>query len=600
MSQTGSFDLAAERSYVTPYQNSSFLPLLLMSLAMQKHTPDTKKSFRREYDYIIVGAGSAGSVVAARLSEDPSKSVLLLEAGKSPPLLTDLLGVQPFFHGTDLYWNFSTEPQKYAALGHTDKKVTSPTGRTVGGSSTVNGLFYIRGNRADYDGWEKMGAHGWDWESVFPYFLKAEGNTDPDIANNGFHATGGPMTVGRYPSKSEFLQPLKNAVTSLRYPFRDINGAHQSGFADVQANVRKGQRVSTAKAYLVPREDRPNLDILSEAHVTKVLIANRTALGVLFDFKGSSHIVRARSEVILSAGALNTPQLLMLSGIGPRKTLERFRIPVQADLPVGKNFHDHGATVVNFVSVEDNRPTFVEKLTNPRNIREFVKSRYGPLASMSGNFGSSFLADNVIAQHLDLPEYQLYFFEGIWGSDPPFGFSQEAYDQLYEPYRNKSTLYCVSQDLVPESRGFVSIRSRNPYDPPVIDPKYYMVRKDLSHVISGMKTCYKIMESPFMKELGYKPFDTRMLGCENLKDHDEYLECYARNFVSSVSHQVGTARMGDIKDPNTVVDHHLRVKGINGLRVVDASVIPKIPRANTNNPVIMIAEKASDIIKRFY
>lgn len=596
MATSGAFDLATERSYPTPFQNSTLLPLLLMSLALQKHTPDTKKSFKREYDFIIVGAGSAGSVVAARLSEDPSKTVLLLEAGKSPPLLTDVPGALAYFGGSDLDWNFVTEPQRYAALRHDGRKVSCPSGKAVGGTSTINGMFYIRGNRADYNYWEKLGAKGWNWRGVFPYFLKAEDNTDPDIANNGFHSVGGPLTVGRFRYTSEFKQPLMHAAMNLGYSYRDINGIRQTGFADTQGTVRKGQRCSTAKAYLVPSENRTNLDIVAEAYVTKVIVEGETARGVQFDLQGSRYEVSAKREVIVSAGALKTPQLLMLSGIGPRKTLEKFGITVKANLPVGKNYQDPAGTILNFVSTKD-RPTLHEQLQDNNNILEYIYNRTGVLAGSAGNFGVAFLTNSILGKFIDLPEYQIYFYQGSWGESAPFGFSQEAYDLMFGPYLSRPVIQCVCQNLAPQSRGRVSIRSRNPYDPPTINPNYYQFFDDLRPVVEAMKTCYRIMESPFMKEVGFRPFDTRMPGCEYPSDHDKYLECYARSLMLPISHPVGTAKMGQPSDFRTVVDPQLRVKGIKGLRVVDASVIPTLPHGSTNNPVIMIAEKASDIIK---
>lgn len=589
------YDLALERSYQTPFQNSSLLPLLLMTLAMQKHTPDTKRSFRRQYDYIVVGAGTAGSVVAARLSEDPSKTVMLLEAGKSPPLLTDLPAAGAYFFGTDIFWNFTTEPQKYAAMSYSDRRIPILEGKAIGGSSAVNGMVYVRGTPAEYNTWAEMGAHGWDWNGVYPYFLKPEDNTDPDIAHNGFHSCGGPLTVGRFPSMSEFVESLKKAAISMGYPYGDINGALQSGFADIQANIRKGQRASTAKAYLVPNEHRPNLDIVAEAYVTKVIVVHKRAWGVEFDFEGSRHEVRAKKEVIVSAGAAKSPQILMLSGIGPRRTLERFRIPVIADLPVGQNFQDHGATVVNFYSTED-RPTIHEKLQDPKNIMQFINTRTGILTVPFGTFGMAFLADNVTAQLSDLHEYAVYFSEVVYGRTPAFGLAPEVYEKLYGPYINKPVVWCLATNQVPKSRGYVSIRSSNPYDLPVLNPNYYKVREDVQHVVEAMKTCYRVMENPFMKKLGFRPFETLMPGCEELYDFDEYLECYARSYVVA-AHLTGSVTMGDICDPNTVVDSHLRVKGIKGLRVVDASVMPTFPRANTHIPVIMIAEKASDIIR---
>lgn len=592
------FNIAREQMYPTPYQNSSLLPLLLLSLATQKHSPDTTTHIRHEYDYIIVGAGSAGSVVAGRLSEIPCVSVLLLEAGDPPPLLSDIPAIPRTFIMTDIDWNYLTEPQKYTGTGLINRQMTWPSGKTLGGSSVHNGMLGIRGNREDYDDWARLGARGWSWKDVFPYFVKLEDNTDPDIAHNGFHGIGGPVTVGRAPYTSPIQQAIVQAAHSLGYPLVDPNGRNQIGFSDFQTTVRRGQRCSTAKAYLVPSENRENLDIVSGALVTKILMSGNTAVGVQFDRKGQLYEVRARKEVIMSAGAVNTAQLLMLSGIGPRSTLENFQIPVVADLPVGLTFQDHCAAFVNFV-VNAPVPPLPEKIADPRNIKLYANEKIGPLASTEGVINMAFFHNNRWDHSARPPDHQIYFLEAaLFVPRTQINIEPSVYQQIYGPYENKTILWCLSSMLHPKSNGYVSIRSSSPYDPPVIDPNYFEHPDDIKDTISGMKACLRIAETKAMQKLGVQPLQTVVPGCEEyLNNEDLYLECGARAVVFTLSHQVGTAKMGDPRDPTTVVDPELRVKGIKGLRVIDASVMPKVPSGNTNLPVIMLAEKASDIIK---
>ncbi|CAL1262978.1 unnamed protein product, partial [Larinioides sclopetarius] len=294
--------------------------------------------------------GSGGSVVASRLSEEPCVTVLLLEAGaKKPPLLSDIPGLARFFWNTDIDWQFKTVPQKHTGLGLVNKQMVWPSGKGLGGSSLMNAMLYVRGNRKDYDNWEAQGAKGWSYKDVLPYFLKLEDNRNIDFLTNGYHASGGPITAEKPGYYSEIKTRIHEAAQQLGYKVIDLNGARQTGFYDHQAHVRNGQRCNTAKAYLVPVENRTNLDIIGGAHVKKIIFDGTRAFGVQFDYKNSEHIVKARREVIMSAGTTNTAQLLMLSGIGPREHLKKFKIPVIKDLPVGNNFQDHCATFLPFV-----------------------------------------------------------------------------------------------------------------------------------------------------------------------------------------------------------------------------------------------------------
>ncbi|GFT23833.1 glucose dehydrogenase [Nephila pilipes] len=592
-------DLTQERLYLTPFPFSPLFPMLMLSLATQKQAPITKASFHSEYDYIIVGAGAAGSVVASRLSEKPCVSVLLLEAGKEAPKVSDIPSVAGSFVQSDIDWKYRTTPQRHTGSALIGRRVVLPCGKTFGGGSTINALIMNRGNRKNYDEWAALGATGWSYDEVFQYFMKLEDNEDPAFALNGWHGVGGPVTVNRQNYQPTVKTSLVEAALELGYKFEDVNGPTQYGFYDFQAILRNGQRCSSAKAYLVPCENRTNLDMLARAMVTKVLIENREAVGVEFDFRSSRHRVWARKEVIVSAGAINTAQLLMLSGIGPMDELDRLRIPVIADLPVGKNLQEHPAGFTAFELSESIQPVH-KRLFEEENIAKYIKERSGPLVYSSGISLLAFLSNNSTGEANDITDHELYFLElPALYAKLRVGMTSKAYHQVFGPYEKKPILVCMSQILHPKSRGFVRLRSINPYDFPDIDPNYMDDPQDLKDIVEGLKTCLKIMSSAPMSKIGAKLFTTSFPGCERFRNDTElFLRCTVRAAVMSVSHPVGTAKMGQPSDPSTVVDPYLRVKTIGRLRVIDASVMPTIIWGNTNIPTIMIAEKASDMIKR--
>ncbi|GIX69232.1 glucose dehydrogenase [Caerostris darwini] len=598
--KVGTMDIAAERSYPTPFANSPLLPFLLLSLARQRIAPRTTTTIREEYDYVIVGAGSAGSVVASRLSEMPCVSVLLLEAGGPAPLLSDITGGGRYFWGTNLDWQYKTAPQKHTGLALVNRQVSWASGKGLGGSSLLSFSTYSRGNSKNYDDWSAQGATGWSYDEVFPYFLKLEDNRDIEYLEDGYHTVGGPVTVEKPRYKSEIKEPIFEAAQQFGYQVVDPNGAYQTGFYDLQGYIRDGQRCNSAKAYLVPAENRTNLDIVSYAYVTKILMQNKQAMGVQFDYKGINYHVKARREVIMSAGVIKTPQILMLSGIGPREHLQKFNIPVIADLPVGNNFQEH---IVSFLvyQLDPRIPTVEQKLTNLSNIEQYLQQRTGPLAS--GQFVSAvaFLNDDEESDtpKVDFPNYEMYFLELPKKiQETTLGIKPEIFQKVFGSYEDIPILMCAVHPLQPKSRGTIRLKSNNPYDPPLIDPNYLEDPRDVKDMVTGLKLCQNFAKSKPMQKIGLKPFNTTLPDCESyLGNEDRYIECLARSIVISISQAGGTSKMGNPADSTTVVDSKLRVKDIKGLRVVDASIMPIIPSANTNIPTIMIAEKASDIIK---
>ncbi|KAG8175260.1 hypothetical protein JTE90_020793 [Oedothorax gibbosus] len=584
----------SNNAYPTPFTNNPILPLLLISLAQQRHAPRTTDVFANEYDYVIVGAGSAGSVVASRLSEVPCVSVLLLEAGKSPPLLTEVPGIRNNFWFTDIDWAYKTVPQKHSGFGLMDNQVIWPGGKGLGGSSMMNGMVYVRGNKKNYDDWARQGAVGWSYSDVKPYFLKLEDNRDSEFLKNGYHVVGGPISVekGRY--EAEIKKPLIEAGKLLGYKLGDPNGRRQTGFYDTQGTLRNGQRCSTAKGYLVPAENRTNLHIVTIAYVKKILIEEGRAVGVQFDHCGLTRTVRAGKEVILSAGAVNSAQLLMLSGIGPRKHLEDLDIPVVADLPVGNNLQDHLCVPVHF-EIDPNITSVQKKVMSRKSAEDYIDNRTGIFAAFSQIvvFGNAKRPSVAV----DNPDFELLFYESTSRSvKVNYGLKPEVYDQMFRPFENSTMCTCLATIMTSHSKGTVRLQSYDPYDMPLIDPNYYGDTKDLKNVVAGMKACIKIVSSAPMKKLKAKVQFGSVPGCEKLSG-DPYLECVARTIIITNHHPVGTAKMGNPSDPCTVVDPQLRVKSVDNLRVVDASIMPIIPWGNTNTPTIMVAEKASDIIK---
>ncbi|KAF8782848.1 Glucose dehydrogenase like protein [Argiope bruennichi] len=565
------YNLTVEASYPTPYASSSFLPLILLSMIGQKHTPDTTTEIKDVYDYVIVGGGSAGSVVASRLAEKHCVTVLLLEAGKPPPKVTDIPTAARSFIQSDIDWNYSTAPQEHTGAGLINRSVAWPSGKLLVAQV---------------------------YAEVLRYFKKLETNTNQDFVNNGYHGVNGPITASNPEYDSELKAAVFDYARNKGIRIGDINGPQATGLYDMQASTRNGQRCSAAKAYLVPSENKTNLDIVAGAFVKKIIIENRMAKGVVFDFEGATREVRAYKEIILSAGTTNTAQLLMLSGIGPRAELEKHKIPVIADLPVGKNLQDHWATILSFELAGNIKP-FAEKQVDESQIKNYIDNKKGVLTSPQGVNLLAFLNRNEPIATGNYPDHQLYFWEGA--TDPPehqLRIKPEYFEAIFGPYKEKPFYFCLSQILHPKGRGEVTLRSADAYDPPVIDPKYFSDPDDLDVVVEGMKKCKEIGESEELKKIGSKIFTTVYPGCEDsVNDDDSYFRCIARSIVITLNHQVGTAKMGNPRDPATVVDPKLRVKTIRHLRVVDASVMPHIPGGNTNIPTMMVAEKGSDIIK---
>lgn len=569
---------------------------------------DEPVSLNATYDYIILGAGSAGCVLANRLSEDPESSVLLIEAGGSEddnfnisiPIASGML------QKTEQDWKYQTIPQKKACLALHEKRSAWPRGRALGGTSNLNYMQYVRGSRHDYDGWAKEGCKGWSYKDVLPYFIKSEDIQIPELKNSEYHGKGGYLSVSDGTSTPLSKNAYAPAMKEIGLPFTDCNGKSQIGYCNSQETIRNGERASTVKAFLRPVMDRKNLHVSMKSFVTKILIKDKKAVGVAFIKDNKKYIIMAKKEVILSAGSVNSPQILMLSGIGPKKHLEEKGIPVVADLPVGDNLQDH---IMTFIDFHDNTSSALNKDTHmaPFNIIKYLLFKKG-IMGKSQLEGTAFLADGD-----NLPPYfQLHFFSLMY--EPEFinlYIDLLNYDRKYTDGKRKEFQSTIDRNLRtfiilpillhPKSKGSIRLQSDDPFDPPLIDPNYLDHPDDVKTMLRGIREVLKLGDTKTFKSIGAStqdPFDAYTPDCDGFqKNSDDYWICRIKHYTFTVYHPTSTCRMGAKDDPTAVVDPELRVKGIQNLRVVDASVMRNVPSGNTNAPTIMIAEKATDLIR---
>jgi len=525
------------------------------------------------WDYVIIGAGSAGCVLANRLSADGRNSVLLLEAGppdRYPWIHIPIGYAKTMFHPV-YNWCFKTEPDP----GMNGREIYWPRGRTLGGSSAINGLIYIRGQREDYDGWAALGNSGWSYDDVLPFFRKLEHNVRGE---SPWHGADGPLWASDIGAKHELIEALIGAGEELGIPENDdFNGATQEGIGYYQLTTRHGLRCSTATAYLRPARARPNLRVDTEAHATRILFDGRKATGVVYRQAGRDVSVTARREVILSAGALQSPQLLQLSGIGPPTLLQGFGIPVVHGLAgVGENLQDHLQARVIFRCTKP--ITTNDILSSPwRKLAmglEFAVARRGPMAVGINQGGIFARTDSALTR----PDVQ--FHVATLSSDM-------AGSKVHE-FSGFTMSVC---QLQPESRGHVRLKSPDPLAAPAMQPNYLSTEKDRATLVAGIRLARALAAtralSPYVAG-EYRP------GPE-AKSDDALLE-FAKNTAGTIFHPSGTCKMGPASDPLAVVDHDLAVHGLAGIRVVDCSIMPTLVSGNTNAPVVMIAEKIADRI----
>ncbi|XP_055532551.1 glucose dehydrogenase [FAD, quinone]-like [Wyeomyia smithii] len=602
-------ELCSFRMFVNGFLNFSSVLGINFGIADLFEINYGQPALRPAYDYVIVGAGPAGCVLANRLSEDPYRTVLLLELGKGEiPIITDPPLLGPTLASTDYNFGYQTEVQKYGCQGMRGKRCSWAHGRGVGGSSIINNVIYTRGNKRDYDSWAQAGNPGWSWNEILPYYRKLERSNIRDFGNNGYHGKDGPLSVEDCPFRTEIAGAFVKSAQRLGYPYLDYNAGDLIGVSYLQAHTLRGHRATGGNAYLKDIVNRPNLHIMTRSWVTKVLIEphSKVAKGVQFVNGKKTFTVKATREVILSAGAFESAKLLMLSGVGPAKHLQKHNIKVIQNLPVGKQVTEHGG-VYGPVFIVHNDPDGYTSLENVTTIREYLQFMKGQGPLTTNSVESLLYVKSPVAEDPDpgLPDVEVMqaFVSFGFDTSPSVKFAYQLSDELdqayFRPLANKRTFMYLPMLLKARARGQVRLKSTNPFHHPEFKYQYFEDERDVDALVYAILQVIKITSQQPFEKLGVELYKNKVPGCKHHKFNTlEYWRCHVRTVTATFQHQVATCKMGPASDPQAVVDHRLRVHGIKRLRVADIGIIPDSPTGHTSAHSFLIGEKAADLIKQ--
>lgn len=568
------------------------------------------KPILKEYDFIVVGSGPAGCVVANRLTENPNWNVLLLEAGEEETALTDIAETAHYLQFTNYNWNFSTEFQPGACLGLNNARCPWPAGKAVGGASIINNNIYTRGNPNDFDRWLKAGNVGWGYKDVLPYFMKSEDIDVPELKRSEVHGVGGYLNVDYSPYKSKLLDTFLESAPEAGLNLTDYNSPDGNiGFSRIQATIQFGRRHSASQAFLRPIRERENFHIMKKARVTKVLIDPNSmrVYGVEFMKNKKKRVAYAKKEVVLSAGSFFSPHLLLLSGIGPRDQLNQFNIPVLADLPVGENLQEHPAFASLAFTVNKKIGLVTNRLYGniaKEAIRSFTNQGW---TTTVGCEGLGYVRTKYNTFPPGVPDIEYIFVpaslaieEEMGGSllRKTMGIPDPTFNEIFRDVKNKDAWSIWPMLMYPESRGYVRLKSANPMVYPAVQSNFFQDPLDLLRIVEGIKMVIELSKTKAFQKYKSK-LSTRILpACKGFSyGSDEYWGCCVRQLTMQMHHQCGTCKMGPDGDSTAVVDPRLRVRGIKGLRVIDASIMPTTTGGHTVAPSYMIGEKGADLIK---